>query len=218
MIIHAIGQTNVFRNSDGESSAETSPGLHKPKSSPLPASTTALCILTASAVATVYASSKSNAGFSLGLSYAVSLAVALLLVERALAEAQKLDQHGGSEVYATNGFLAQPDQQIASDDSVVWSLAQNVSTAAAAGSFAAALAMEGLGLGGMAYGGVMGQATDDQWGSGQAVATAAYGIGMVIVLIAMHGMLLIMVCLGPALKAQQRANSAPLAASTVPAQ
>ena len=193
MIIYAIGQTSIFDRSDVVSSAASSTGPNKPKPLPTYTSTTPLCILTASAVAAVYTSSGSNAFFSAGLSYAVFFAVALLLVERATVEAQRSGQHGGSGVYATNGFLAQPDKLAASGASVTWCLTRDVSTAAAAGSFIAALFMENLDFGGLAYWGLLGQAMGDHWVVGQAIATAVYGIGIVLVLTVMYATLLVMV-------------------------
>ncbi|KAK5132395.1 hypothetical protein LTR08_009125 [Meristemomyces frigidus] len=187
LIVYAIGQTNIFGGSDAVS-ASSSTASPKSKPTPTYASTTPLYILSASAAVAVYASSASNAVLSLGLSHATFFAVALLLVERAKAEAQQPGHDGASGVYANNGFLAQPDKPAPSAESTSLSITRDVSAAAAVGTAIAALTMESFGFGGLA----LGQAMGDHWELGQAAANAAHGLGIVLVLIAMHGSLLVM--------------------------
>ena len=186
LILHAIAQTSIF-GSDVARGTDSSTGSDKPQPAPTYGSSTPLLILTASAVAAVHTSSGSNAVLSIGLSYAVLVAIALRLLESAHHVAEN-PAPNGSVIYSANGFLAQPNTPAgtASDTTTI----RDVSIAAALGTSLAALTLETFGFGGLTYEYVGYQGT-----FGQAVWDAVYGLGTVVVHIVMLGPLLVMVSL-----------------------
>ncbi|KAI7494516.1 glycosyltransferase family 90 protein [Hortaea werneckii] len=155
---------------------------------------TPLVILSASAVAAVYTSSATNTVLSLGLSYTLLAALALLLVERARVEISA--QRGANDplIYSANGFLAQSDESKPSRSSADASMAviRDVATAAAVCTGVASLMSETWRFGGLAYSGVLGDAMGEQWIWGQAVLRLVIGIGMVGVHAFMYGGVLMM--------------------------
>lgn len=158
---------------------------------------TPLVILSASAVAAVYTSSGTNTVLSLGLSYTLLAALALLLVERARVEVSA--QRGSNEpiIYSANGFLAQSDEatpSLSSADATI-AVIRDVATAAAVCTGIASLMSETWRFGGLAYSGVLGDAMGEQWIWGQAVLRLVIGVGMVGVHAVMYGGLLMMVSL-----------------------
>ncbi|KAI7487585.1 glycosyltransferase family 90 protein [Hortaea werneckii] len=155
---------------------------------------TPLVILSASAVAAVYTSSGTNTVLSLGLSYTLLAALALLLVERARVEVSA--QRGSNEplIYSANGFLAQSDEgkpSLSSADATM-AVIRDVATAAAVCTGIASLMSETWRFGGLAYSGVLGDAMGEQWIWGQAVLRLVIGVGMVGVHALMYGGLLMM--------------------------
>ncbi|KAK4541698.1 hypothetical protein LTR36_007407 [Oleoguttula mirabilis] len=192
LVVYAIGHTSIVPPSDASNHADSSTGSDKQRVTPTYKSTTPLYILSASAVVAIYASSSSNTVISLGLSYAVMFALALLLVERARAEARQT-QTGGSVIYSANGFLAQPDKAALSAEDTTIAVIRDVSAAAAIGTGIAALILESASFGGLVYYGSSERAMGTSWVYGPAVWTAVYGLGMVIVHVAMSGSLLIMI-------------------------
>ncbi|KAI7602025.1 hypothetical protein KC319_g17145, partial [Hortaea werneckii] len=155
---------------------------------------TPLVILSASAVAAVYTSSGTNTVLSLGLSYTLLAALALLLVERARVEVSA--QRGSNEpiIYSANGFLAQSDEatpSLSSADATI-AVIRDVATAAAVCTGIASLMSETWRFGGLAYSGVLGDAMGEQWIWGQAVLRLVIGVGMVGVHAVMYGGLLMM--------------------------
>ncbi|RMY69059.1 hypothetical protein D0864_11196 [Hortaea werneckii] len=155
---------------------------------------TPLVILSASAVAAVYTSSGTNTVLSLGLSYTLLAALALLLVERARVEVSA--QRGSNEpiIYSANGFLAQSDEgkpSLSSADATM-AVIRDVATAAAVCTGIASLMSETWRFGGLAYSGVLGDAMGEQWIWGQAVLRLVIGVGMVGVHAVMYGGLLMM--------------------------
>ncbi|KAI7192183.1 hypothetical protein KC316_g19144, partial [Hortaea werneckii] len=134
---------------------------------------TPLVILSASAVAAVYTSSGTNTVLSLGLSYTLFAALALLLVERARVEIAHSAQRGPNDplIYSANGFLAQSDEgkpSLSSADATM-TVIRDVATAAAVCTGVASLMSETWRFGGLAYSGVLGDAMGEQWIWGQAV-------------------------------------------------
>ncbi|KAI6830884.1 glycosyltransferase family 90 protein [Hortaea werneckii] len=157
---------------------------------------TPLVILSASAVAAVYTSSGTNTVLSLGLSYTLLAALALLLVERARVEIAHSAQRGSNDplIYSANGFLAQSDESkppLSSGDAAM-TIIRDVATSAAACTGIASLMSETWRFGGLAYSGVLGDAMGEQWIWGQAVVRLVIGIGMVGVHAVMYGGLLMM--------------------------
>ncbi|KAK0770524.1 hypothetical protein LTR75_017888, partial [Friedmanniomyces endolithicus] len=69
---------------------------------------------------------------------------------------------------------------------------RDTSAAAAVGTAMAALVLEKLSFGGLAYWGLIGQAMGDRWVLGQAILSVVYGLSMVAVHIIMLSSLLIM--------------------------
>ncbi|KAK5125336.1 hypothetical protein LTR85_000445 [Meristemomyces frigidus] len=193
LVVYAIAQTSIIPTSDISSHDGSSTTSDKPRATPTYSSVTPLYILSASAVVAIHASSGSNTAISLGLSYAVLLSTALVLVERARAEAQQRSQDGGSVTYSANGFLAQPDKPALSAEDKTIAVIRDVSAAAAVGTGVAALALESLGFGGLAYYDLFAEAMGDSRVLGQAVLHAVYGLIMVVVHMAMNGSLLVMI-------------------------
>jgi len=196
-VIFAAARTGVFSGGDDVPSQlpDSPTGSNKPvptvAATATYRSTTPLYILTCSAVVAVYVSSGSNTVVSLGLSSAVLASLTFLLVERAIVEARQ--QNGGSVIYSANGLLTQPDMPVSTNAEPVIAVMRDVSAAAAIGSGVAALTMESLSFGGLAYYGVVGQAMGNHWMLGQAVLNVAYGLSMAVVHMAMDALLLIMV-------------------------
>ncbi|KAI6908090.1 glycosyltransferase family 90 protein [Hortaea werneckii] len=157
---------------------------------------TPLVILSASAVAAVYTSSGTNTVLSLGLSYTLFAALALLLVERARVEIAHSAQRGPNDplIYSANGFLAQSDEgkpSLSSADATM-TVIRDVATAAAVCTGVASLMSETWRFGGLAYSGVLGDAMGEQWIWGQAVLRLVIGVGMEGVHAVMYGGLLMM--------------------------
>jgi len=151
--------------------------------------------MTASAIAATYVSSGSNAVLSIGLSHALLGAVALRLVQSARSEVYYPTLKGGSVIHSTNGLLTQPESLDSSKHNLTMATIRDTSAAAAVGTAMAALVLERLSFGGLAYWGLIGQAMGDRWVLGQAVLGVVYGLSMTAVHIIMLSSLLIMVSL-----------------------
>jgi len=156
---------------------------------------TPLLILTASAIAATYASSGSNAVLSIGLSHAILSAVALRLIQSVRSEGHRPTLNGGSVIHSTNGLLTQLESPDSSKHNLTMATIRDTSAAAAVGTAMAALVLEKLSFGGLAYWGLIGQAMGDRWVLGQAILSVVYGLSMVTVHIIMLSSLLIMVSL-----------------------
>ncbi|KAK4950788.1 hypothetical protein LTR10_010781 [Elasticomyces elasticus] len=183
-----MAQTSIFGNESSHGSG--SPTSSEKQTTPTDGSSMALIISTASAIASIFVSSGSNAVLSIALSYALLVATALRLVQSAVSEALHPTQNGGSVIYSTNGFLAQPDKPDRSTSDLVAVVVRDVAASAALCTAVAAMAVESFG--GLAFRGLLG-AQDDRWLFSQTILSALYGLGIVVVHVAMFGSLLVMV-------------------------
>lgn len=146
-----------------------------------------------SGVAALYASAGSNTSIALGLSYAIVCALALFLVERAKLEAQRSQESSSSVIYSANGLLAQPTRAEKGQASALTSVIRDVSAATALCTALAAVTMETLRFGGLAYPGVLGQVFGGQWAMWQSILGLLSGFGIVVVHVVMDGTLLLTV-------------------------
>lgn len=168
-------------------SSPTKPG--STRSSYEHGSKTTLAIITASGLVAVYAHSGSISVIALGLSYAALEALALNLVERARDQPRDV----GGVIYSANGFLTQPVKPMASGTDQWTALSRDVSAAAGVSLGLAALSLESLRFGGLAYYGLLGQAMGDHWVFGQSILSVVYALGTVVVHVVMSGTMLLMV-------------------------
>ena len=117
-----------------------------------PTLTTPFVILTASAVAATSISVGSNSALTIGLSYALLGAVALLLIQRAKGYATYGGQLGGAVIYSANGLLSQPEESTTQGShGINLALIRDVSGAAAFFTGLAAITLEGISFGDQAY-------------------------------------------------------------------
>lgn len=190
----------IFLSTSGGIFEETSPQDEAPASpvkdrhtSSTSGSKSTLLLLTVSGVVAVYAHLGSISAVALGLSYAVLQVLAFHLVERARAAAQHHVPNGGSVIYSASGLLTQPTKPPVSSEEQWLSLIRDVSTGGALTTGVAALTLESLRFGGLAYYGLLGQAMGDHWVFGQGVLSLVYALGTIIVHMAMYGALLLTV-------------------------
>lgn len=195
-MIYAVSQTSIFADIGTQRVSDSPSSPIKPGAAAIYGSKTPLLILTAAAVVAVYDSSGTNTVISLGLSYATLFALALLVTERASAEARE-SHSGGSVIYSANGFLSQPDKPASSPEDASLSVIRDVSAAAALGTLLAALTLESFTFGGVEYYGLIDQAFGSQWVFWQAILSVLYWVFMVGVHMAMYATFLLMVSTPP---------------------
>ena len=156
-------------------------------------SKTTLAILTCSAVVAIFAAAGSNATIALGLSYAVIEALAFLLIERALSEAQHGRHNGGSVIYSANGLLSQPTQPAASGTESKFAVVRDVAAASAVATGIAALTLESLSFGVLAHWGIVSPVLGEKWLLWEGVLGVVYALVVIVVQMLMDGALLVMV-------------------------
>lgn len=191
--IWAIAKLDLFGHE--EPSSPRSPNVERGTRRGIGGSKTALAIGLLSAAVALYATTGSIATIALGLCEALVLALAYILIERALVDARHSTANGGSVIYSANGLLSQPSKPAVSEEDAPLVVARDTSMAAAIASGCACLTLESMSFGGLAYWGLLGQAMGDNWVFGQWILTLLYGLVMVIVTMALYGTLLIMVSL-----------------------
>ncbi|KAK4634189.1 Beta-1,2-xylosyltransferase 1 [Fulvia fulva] len=148
-----------------------------------------LAIITGSGLVAVYTHSGSISVIALGLSYAVVQALALHLVEGARYQSHDV----GGVIYSANGLLTQPVMPLASAANQWMSLLRDVSASAGATLGVAALTLENLRFGGLAYWGLMGKIMGDHWVFGQSIISVVHALGTVMIQVVMFAALLLMV-------------------------
>lgn len=192
LLIFLSTSGGILEETNTQDEAPSSPvkDRHTPSTS---GSKPTLLLLTVSGVVAVYAHLGSISAVALGLSYAVLQVLAFHLVERARAAAQHHVPNGGSVIYSASGLLTQPTKPPISSEEQWLSLIRDVSTAGALATGVAALTLESLRFGGLAYYGLLGQAMGDHWVFGQGVLSLVYALGTIIVHMAMYGALLLTV-------------------------
>ncbi|KAK5165712.1 uncharacterized protein LTR77_008635 [Saxophila tyrrhenica] len=170
--------TSILPPLNEPTSPPASPEKSRPNASYPTSPNTSLIILTASAVAAIFAALGSNATIALGLSDALVTSLAFLLVERAHSEA-KHGNSGGSVIYAANGLLAQPAAGSGGSGDAKTAVMRDVAVGSAVCTTVAALTLESFSFGGLGYWGVFGQVLGDNWMFWDGVLGVAYAVGMI---------------------------------------
>ncbi|WPG98452.1 glycosyltransferase family 90 protein [Acrodontium crateriforme] len=185
LIICAINDTGILNN-------ELTGG--KPGSNAQFAVTRTLFILTGSAIAATYVSSIYTGVIAIGLSYAVSTAFALSLIQRAFTDSLHHGKHGETVIYSTNGLLAQPETLTNNvPTNSFLAVIRDVSTAATLCTGLATLVLEGFGFGSVAYWEIRRQWFGEQWVLKHMTLSLGLGVVMIAVHVFMNGLLLLMI-------------------------
>ncbi|KXT11496.1 hypothetical protein AC579_2418 [Pseudocercospora musae] len=193
-LIYTLVRGAVLESHFPEPSSPTPASPTKPSAVTVPyASRLTLFVFTTSALVAVYSHAGSVTAIALGLSYAVLEVLAYHLIARAHGASPPPGQRGGSVIYSANGLLAQPSGPSLSDEERCMSTLRHVSAAGALTTGLAALTLESVKFGGLAYYGLLGQAMGSHWVFGQSIVSVLYAIATVLMHIVMYGALILMV-------------------------
>lgn len=159
----------------------------------LHASTTTLVTFTASGLIAVYSHAGSITVLALGLSYAVLVVLAFTFIERSQRASWTNGQHGDTVIYSASGILTHPTATPLSDEEKWMATLRDASAAAFVTTGIAALGLENLRFGGLAYYGLLGQALGTHWVFGQGVVSFLFAVATILMHIVMSGALILMV-------------------------
>lgn len=174
-------------------SSDQHDGMEKPAAVPVAGSKTSLVLLTATALATIFASVGSNTTIALGLSYALVGASGILLVERSRNLAQQSRGSGSSVIYSANGFLAQPEDSESSGGNRPADVVRDVCASAGLATLIASVALESWHFGGLVYHGWAGQSMSGNWASRHGYFAFGIAVGVLLTHMLLYYSLLLMV-------------------------
>ncbi|KXT00272.1 hypothetical protein AC578_1213 [Pseudocercospora eumusae] len=193
-LIYTLVQSAVLESPATEPSSPTRASPTKPCAVTVPyASRLTLFVFTTSGLMAVYSHAGSVTAIALGFSYAVLEVLAYHLIARAHETSPSSGQRGGRVIYSANGLLAQPSGSSVSDEERWMSTLKHVSAAGALATGLAAVTLESLHFGGLAYYGLLGQAMGSHWVFGQSIVSVLYAIATVLMHIVMYGALILMI-------------------------